>query len=67
MAYGPFAESSKQLNFLLTGDAVKGNAKSRAVKEKADLDEKVTSRLEDNDNIRGLTIDQRIKMASYNL
>ena len=67
VAYGPFAESSKQLNLLLTGDATKGNVKSRAEKRKATQHEKATSRQDDNANTRGLTIDQRIKMASYNL
>ena len=40
VAYGPFVESSKQLTLLLTGDAAKGNTRSRAEKGKLNLKKK---------------------------
>lgn len=67
ISYGPFVDPSNQLSLLLTGDAGKGKMKSRAEKRKASLEEKAASRKEDGDHTRGLTIDQQIKMASYNL
>ena len=65
--YGPFVEKSKQLTLLLHKEAAKGSTKSRDERRKETAKQMATNRKNDDNNMRGLTIDQKISIANYQL
>ena len=65
--YGPFVEKSKQLTLLLHKEAAKGSTKSRDERRKETVKQMATDRKNDDNNMRGLTIDQKISIANYQL
>ena len=67
VSYGPFVEKNKRLNLFLVKDSAKGATISRSKKRKEELNELMVARRNDNENTRGLTIDQKINLASFQL
>ena len=67
MLYGPFVKKSKQLSVFLHKGAPKTATKSRLEIKKEYANEKMKERSNDSNNRRGLTIDQKINIATYQL
>ena len=67
LIYGPFAQKDKRISLLETSDAAKNVGKSRAEKRKIEKVEKDLLRLNDTQNSRGYSTDQKIQFELIDL
>ena len=67
MMWGPFADPSDRLTFMVTGNCHKSKKQSRAAMRKQEMDKKQNERHNDEANIRGYSNDQIIELKMLDL